>query len=184
MHKPLRRWESAVSSAHARSAAAGPPTAAPPAASLCVLSFPSLPVHLVCTAQPIAFFSQALVLTADLSWFGNREADRRNGFTVPPDYSLRQCAGAALAPAWTWDWLTHKPYSYALVNNDVAAESISAYINAQIEPVRASAPPRHNVQPNYTAAVSFTPHPVATTKSLNLVRFTRRESRNSDFQPV
>mmetsp|Transcript_14053 Transcript_14053/g.45087 ORF Transcript_14053/g.45087 Transcript_14053/m.45087 type:complete len:386 (-) Transcript_14053:312-1469(-) len=77
---------------------------------------------------------EALILTADISWFGNREADLRTGFTVPPDYSWRQCAGAAAAPAWTWDWLTHPPYSYALVDQDVSADSIAAYVNAQIEP--------------------------------------------------
>lgn len=68
-------------------------------------------------------FAQALILTADLSWFGNREADLRTGFTVPPDYSWRQCAGAAAAPAWTWDWLTHPPYSYALVDQVKGAGS-------------------------------------------------------------
>ena len=31
-----------------------------------------------------------LVLTADLTWFGKRERDLRNGFTVPPSYSLQQ----------------------------------------------------------------------------------------------
>lgn len=33
---------------------------------------------------------RTLVLTADLTWFGNRERDRRNGFTVPPSYSAQQ----------------------------------------------------------------------------------------------
>ena len=62
---------------------------------------------------------ETLVLTADMTWFGNREPDKRNGFTIPPSYSARQIADALRAPAWAWDFLTHRPYSYALVDAEV-----------------------------------------------------------------
>ena len=54
-------------------------------------------------AQAKANGFDALALTVDLTWYGNRERDTRNGFTVPPAYSLRQIAHALRRPAWTWD---------------------------------------------------------------------------------
>ena len=31
-----------------------------------------------------------MALTVDLAWYGNRERDIRNGFSVPPNYSAKQ----------------------------------------------------------------------------------------------
>ena len=62
----------------------------------------------------------ALALTVDLTWYGNRERDVRNGFTVPPAYTLRQIADAVRAPAWSWDFLANEEYAYAAVK--LAAE--------------------------------------------------------------
>ena len=76
----------------------------------------------------------AVALTADLSWFGNRERDRRNGFSVPPSYSLNQIWEAAKRPAWTWDLLTTPVYTYANINGDVPAESMANFINSQLAP--------------------------------------------------
>lgn len=76
---------------------------------------------------------QHLVLTADLHWFGNRERDARTGFTVPPSYGMKQIVGACMAPAWTWDFVTHDPYKYALMREDVDAEAIAAFIQAMID---------------------------------------------------
>jgi isopentenyl diphosphate isomerase/L-lactate dehydrogenase-like FMN-dependent dehydrogenase len=73
-----------------------------------------------------------LVLTADLHWFGNRERDKRTGFTVPPSYGLKQIIGACMSPAWTWDFVTHDPYKYALMREDVDAEKIAVFIQAMI----------------------------------------------------
>ena len=63
----------------------------------------------------------ALALTVDLTWYGNRERDTRNGFTVPPAYTLTQIANAMKRPAWTWDFLSSPEYAYAAL--DVAAEA-------------------------------------------------------------
>ena len=38
----------------------------------------------------------ALALTVDLTWYGNRERDHRNGFTVPPAYTARWAKEAYL----------------------------------------------------------------------------------------
>ena len=70
---------------------------------------------------------RALALTVDLTWYGNRERDTRNGFTVPPAYSLRQTLDALRRPAWTWDFLSQPEYAYAAL--DVAAEARAARLD-------------------------------------------------------
>ena len=62
----------------------------------------------------------ALALTVDLTWYGNRERDHRNGFTVPPAYTAKQTWEAMRRPAWTWDFLSSPEYAYAAV--DLAAQ--------------------------------------------------------------
>jgi isopentenyl diphosphate isomerase/L-lactate dehydrogenase-like FMN-dependent dehydrogenase len=62
----------------------------------------------------------ALALTVDLTWYGNRERDVRNGFTVPPAYTARQTLEAIKRPAWLWDFLANPEYAYAAV--ELAAE--------------------------------------------------------------
>jgi len=76
----------------------------------------------------------AVALTADFTWFGNRERDRRNGFSVPPNYSVKQIWEAVKRPAWTWDLLTTPVYTYANINKEVPAESMAAFINSQLCP--------------------------------------------------
>ena len=76
----------------------------------------------------------AVALTADFTWFGKRERDIRNGFSVPPNYSARQIYEAIKRPAWTWDLLTHDVYTYANIDKNVPAESMAAFINKQLCP--------------------------------------------------
>lgn len=76
----------------------------------------------------------ALALTVDFTFYGNRERDIRNGFTIPPSYSPRQILDAAKRPAWTWDLLTNDPYTYALLDKAVPAESLAKFVNEQISP--------------------------------------------------
>lgn len=76
----------------------------------------------------------AVALTADFSWFGNRERDRRNGFSVLPNYSAQQVVEAIKKPAWTWDLITNDVYTYSNINQDVPAESLAAFINKQLSP--------------------------------------------------
>lgn len=44
----------------------------------------------------------AIVVTVDNQVAGNRERDRRNGFTIPPSLKVRTVLGAALRPGWLW----------------------------------------------------------------------------------
>lgn len=77
----------------------------------------------------------ALVLTADFSWVGNRERDSRTGFSVPPSYSYRQVVDAVKSPAWTFDFMSRKPYQYAAVPDaDAPAETLVDFINNQMKP--------------------------------------------------
>ena len=75
-----------------------------------------------------------VVLTADLTWFGNRERDRRTGLTVPPTYSPRQVFGAALRPAWSFDFAANDEYRYALMAPETEAGAMSAFLNGMIDP--------------------------------------------------
>lgn len=76
----------------------------------------------------------ALALTVDVSWMGNRERDLRNGFSIPPNYTLQQTIQAVLKPAWTWDFVSNEPFQYACINQDVPAESLVSFINRQLTP--------------------------------------------------
>lgn len=69
----------------------------------------------------------ALALTADTAWFGNRERDPRNGFSVPPNYTPRQVWHALNAPSWSLDLLSHPPYKYEIVGDERPAEDIGSY---------------------------------------------------------
>jgi len=77
---------------------------------------------------------QSLALTVDFSWYGNRERDIRNGFTIPPAYTMKQMFEAVKKPAWTWDFLSTPAYKYALIQGEVPADSLASFINAQIYP--------------------------------------------------
>jgi len=76
----------------------------------------------------------ALALTVDFTWYGNRERDIRNDFSIPPKYSVAQVIEAIRKPAWTYDFLSHDPYTYACINTDVPADSLAAFVNSQIAP--------------------------------------------------
>ena len=59
----------------------------------------------------------SIALTTDLTHFGNRERDLRNGFSVPPKHSLRTALAALGAPRWTAEFLTSKRIEYALLRD-------------------------------------------------------------------
>jgi len=59
----------------------------------------------------------SIALTTDLTHFGNRERDVRNGFSVPPKHSLRTALAALAAPRWTAEFLTSKRIEYALLRD-------------------------------------------------------------------
>ncbi len=74
----------------------------------------------------------ALVLTVDFPIAGNRERERRNGFTIPPKVTPRQVFEAMRAPAWTWDYLTSRPISYANLSKDTPATSLADFVAEQM----------------------------------------------------
>lgn len=76
----------------------------------------------------------ALALTVDFTWYGNRERDIRNDFSIPPKYNIQQTLEALKKPAWTYDFLSNPPYSYACINTEVPADSLAAFVNSQIMP--------------------------------------------------
>lgn len=76
----------------------------------------------------------ALALTVDFTWYGNRERDIRNDFSIPPKYTIKQMMEAIRKPAWTFDFLSHEPYTYACINTEVPADSLAAFVNSQIMP--------------------------------------------------
>merc|ERR1712176_871756 len=45
-----------------------------------------------------------------------------------------QMVEAIRKPAWTYDFLSHEPYTYACINTDVPADSLAAFVNSQIAP--------------------------------------------------
>lgn len=77
---------------------------------------------------------RALALTVDFTWYGNRERDIRNDFTIPPAYTARQVFDALNAPAWSWDFVSSEPYTYANLDSMVPAESLAAYVTKALRP--------------------------------------------------
>lgn len=76
----------------------------------------------------------ALALTVDFTWYGNRERDIRNDFSIPPKYNIKQTIEALKKPAWTYDFLSHEPYTYAIINKNVPADSLASFVNSQLSP--------------------------------------------------
>lgn len=75
-----------------------------------------------------------LALTADFGFYGKRERDLRNGFTIPPNYSINQVVEAIKSPQWTFDYLMSPGYKYACLNNNVPADSLANFVSNQLNP--------------------------------------------------
>ncbi len=58
---------------------------------------------------------EALWLTVDTAVLGRRERDVRRGFTVPPEIGLGTILDGIVHPAWTLDFITHDPITFANV---------------------------------------------------------------------
>ncbi|MGH8878328.1 MAG: alpha-hydroxy acid oxidase [Stackebrandtia sp.] len=54
-----------------------------------------------------------LLVTVDAPVAGARLRDRRNGFSIPPQLTLKTVANAARRPAWWFNLLTTEPLSFA-----------------------------------------------------------------------
>jgi L-lactate dehydrogenase (cytochrome) len=81
---------------------------------------------------------QALVLTVDVQTSGQRERDLRNGFTLPPKFTLSSLFDMALHPWWWWTTLTKPPITLANVAGKAMgvqnATSMGQYAASQLDP--------------------------------------------------
>ncbi len=60
---------------------------------------------------------EALWLTVDTAVLGRRERDARRGFSIPPAIGPGTIIDGIVHPAWTWDFLTHEPMTFANVGD-------------------------------------------------------------------
>jgi L-lactate dehydrogenase (cytochrome) len=79
----------------------------------------------------------ALCLTVDVPAPGNRERDLRNGFTVPPTFSVGTALDALRRPYWLWQLLTSPRMTLGNVRGHVSADadvfSVIDYIRTQMD---------------------------------------------------
>ena len=81
----------------------------------------------------------AMCLTVDTVVAGNRERDRRTGFTTPPRLTLSSLISFITHPAWSFNYLTHKKFKLANIihmteKGSSIDKSIIDYINEQFDP--------------------------------------------------
>jgi isopentenyl diphosphate isomerase/L-lactate dehydrogenase-like FMN-dependent dehydrogenase len=77
-----------------------------------------------------------LMVTVDVPCAGNRDRDRRNGFSVPPRVTLRDVADGLAHPRWAWDFVRHSPISWGNLPDDARAgpTALSSHTNSQFDP--------------------------------------------------
>ena len=80
-----------------------------------------------------------MCLTVDTVVAGNRERDRRTGFTTPPRLTLSSLISFITHPAWSFNYLTHKKFKLANIihmteKGSSIDKSIIDYINEQFDP--------------------------------------------------
>ena len=77
-----------------------------------------------------------LVLTVDVPCAGDRDRDRRNGFSVPPRVTLRALAGGALHPGWSYDFVRRPRIRWGNMpsGDDRGSVAMSARTNRQFDP--------------------------------------------------
>ncbi len=81
----------------------------------------------------------SLCLTVDTVVAGNRERDRRTGFTTPPKLTLGSFLSFALHPVWTINHLIHEKFKLANIihiteKGSSIDKSVIDYINEQFDP--------------------------------------------------
>jgi len=81
----------------------------------------------------------SMCLTVDTVVAGNRERDRRTGFTTPPKLTLGSLLSFALHPAWTLNNLFHEKFKLANIihmteKGSSIDKSVIDYINEQFDP--------------------------------------------------
>jgi len=81
----------------------------------------------------------SMCLTVDTVVAGNRERDRRTGFTTPPKLTLKSLLSFALHPEWTINNLIHEKFKLANIvhmtqKGTSIDKSVIDYINEQFDP--------------------------------------------------
>ena len=81
----------------------------------------------------------SMCLTVDTVVAGNRERDRRTGFTTPPKLTLGSLLSFALHPGWTINNLIHEKFKLANIihmtqKGTSIDKSVMDYINEQFDP--------------------------------------------------
>ncbi len=81
----------------------------------------------------------SMCLTVDTVVAGNRERDRRTGFSTPPRLTLGSLLSFVLHPGWTLNHLTHKKFQLANLihmteKGSSVDKSVIDYINEQFDP--------------------------------------------------
>jgi len=82
---------------------------------------------------------RSMCLTVDTVVAGNRERDRRTGFTTPPKLTLGSLLSFALHPVWTINNLIHEKFKLANIvhmtqKGTSIDRSVIDYINEQFDP--------------------------------------------------
>jgi L-lactate dehydrogenase (cytochrome) len=73
-----------------------------------------------------------LFFTVDTPVAGARLRDTRNGFSIPPQLSMRTVANAALRPWWWWDFLTTPKLEFASLSE--TGGTVGELLNAAMDP--------------------------------------------------
>jgi len=81
----------------------------------------------------------SMCLTVDTVVAGNRERDRRTGFTTPPKLTLRSLLSFVIHPGWTINNLIHEKFKLANIihmteKGSSIDKSVIDYINEQFDP--------------------------------------------------
>lgn len=81
---------------------------------------------------------QVMMLTVDSITGGNRERDKRTGFSIPFRLNLKGISQFVLKPAWGLNYVTHEPFSLPQLNEHMdiksGTASISDYFTEMLDP--------------------------------------------------
>jgi isopentenyl diphosphate isomerase/L-lactate dehydrogenase-like FMN-dependent dehydrogenase len=73
-----------------------------------------------------------LVLTVDVPVSGARLRDVRHGLSIPPRLRWGTVVQGLLRPAWTWDYLTSEPLSFATAGG--TADNLAGMVDSMFDP--------------------------------------------------
>jgi L-lactate dehydrogenase (cytochrome) len=79
-----------------------------------------------------------LALTVDTITGGNRERDKRTGFTSPPSLTLKSLMSFAMRPSWAFNYFTHPAFELPHLSTHVKegsnlATSIGSYFSSMLD---------------------------------------------------